>query len=48
LTGTVGYRITDPWSIGGGPEVMYTSSTSKARVNNVVRDDGRIKLKEVE
>jgi long-chain fatty acid transport protein len=46
LAGTVGYKLTDQWSIGGGPVVMYTSSTSKARVNNVVRDDGRVKLEE--
>ena len=46
LTGTVGYRFNDHWSIGGGPIMMYTDSTSKARVNNLFGSDGRIKLEE--
>jgi long-chain fatty acid transport protein len=46
LTGTVGYRFNDHWSIGGGPIVMYTDSTSKARINNPVGTDGRIELEE--
>ena len=47
LTGTLGYKITDEWSVGGGPVIMYTDSTSKARVDNlVVASDGRVELEE--
>jgi long-chain fatty acid transport protein len=46
LTGTVGYKFSDQWSIGGGPIIMYTDSTSKAQINNPVKNDGRIKLEE--
>jgi long-chain fatty acid transport protein len=46
LTGTLGYELTDQWSIGGGPIIMYTDSTSKARVNNLVGPDGKVKLEE--
>jgi long-chain fatty acid transport protein len=46
LTGTLGYELTDQWSIGGGPIIMYTDSTSRARVNNLVGSDGRVKLEE--
>mgnify|MGYP001812323933 CR=1 FL=1 len=46
LTGTVGYRFNDHWSVGGGPIMMYTDSTSKARINNPVGSDGRIELEE--
>ena len=28
LTGTVGYRFNDHWSLGGGPIMMYSDSTS--------------------
>ena len=46
LTGTLGYELTDQWSIGGGPIIMYTDSTSRARVNNLVGSDGRVELEE--
>jgi long-chain fatty acid transport protein len=46
LTGTLGYQLTDQWSIGGGPIVLYTSSKSRARVNNLVGPDGKVKIKE--
>ena len=46
LTGTLGYQLTDRWSIGGGPIIMYTQSKSKTQVNNLVRPDGRVKIKE--
>ena len=46
LAGTVGYRLNEQWSIGGGPIVLYTDSTSKARVNNLVGPDGKIELEE--
>ena len=46
LSGTLGYRFNDHWSIGGGPIVLYTDSTSKARVNNLVGPDGKIELEE--
>lgn len=46
ITGTFGYQVTDRWSIGGGPMLMYTKSESKARVNNLFRSDGRVKLTE--
>ena len=50
LTGTLAYKFSEQWSVGGGPIVMYTESKSKARINNPdllkERDDGRVKLKE--
>jgi long-chain fatty acid transport protein len=48
LQGTAAYRISDQWSIGGGPLAMYTDSTTKARVNNLEpgRGDGTVKLEE--
>jgi len=46
LTGTVGYKLTDRWSIGGGPMLMYADSTTKARINNPVGGDGKVKLEE--
>jgi long-chain fatty acid transport protein len=46
LTGTLGYELTDRWSIGGGPIIMYAGSTSQARVNNLVGPDGKVKLEE--
>jgi len=46
LTGTVGYKLTDRWAIGGGPMMMYTDSMTKARINNPVGKDGKVKLEE--
>jgi len=46
LTGTVGYKLTEQWSIGGGPMLMYTDSMTKARINNPVGGDGKVKLEE--
>jgi long-chain fatty acid transport protein len=48
LTGVVGFKPTDRWSIAGGPVMNYTDSTSKARINNSLEGlpDGRIKLQE--
>ena len=46
LAGTVAYKVSDQWSVGGGPSFMYVSSLSQARVNNPVADDGRVKLNE--
>ena len=46
LAGTVGYRLNEQWSIGGGPIMMYTDSLSKARINDFGPKDGRIKLEE--
>ena len=46
LTGTLGYKLTDRWSIGGGPMMMYTDSMTKARINNPVGGDGSVKLEE--
>jgi long-chain fatty acid transport protein len=46
LAGTLGYRLNDHWSIGGGPILMYTDSSTKARVNNPVGVDGKIELEE--
>jgi long-chain fatty acid transport protein len=46
LAGTVGYKLTDRWSIGGGPMLMYADSITKARINNPVRADGKMKLEE--
>jgi long-chain fatty acid transport protein len=46
LSGTVGYKLTDRWSIGGGPMLMYTDSMTKARINNPVGKDGSVKLEE--
>ena len=46
LAATLAYKLDDHWSIGGGPVMMYTDSTSKARINNIGDRDGRIKLEE--
>ena len=46
LTGTVGYKLTEQWSIGGGPMLMYTDSMTRARINNPVGGDGKVKLEE--
>ncbi|MGD1983011.1 MAG: outer membrane protein transport protein [Chromatiaceae bacterium] len=48
LQGTAAYRINDHWSVGGGPLLMYTDSTTKARINNLVPGlgDGTVKLEE--
>jgi long-chain fatty acid transport protein len=46
LAGTVGYKLNDQWSIGGGPIMLYADSLSKARINNIGTNDGRIKLEE--
>ena len=46
LAGTVGYKLSDHWSVGGGPLMMYTDSMTKARVRNIGGPDGRIKLEE--
>ena len=46
LTGTLGYQLTDRWSIGGGPIVMYTNSKSRVRVNKLGATDGKAKIKE--
>ena len=46
LTGTVGYKLTDRWAIGGGPMMMYTDSMTKARINNLDGGDGSVKLEE--
>jgi long-chain fatty acid transport protein len=45
---TLAYRVTERWSVGGGPFVMYTTSTTKARVNNLDPDagDGSVRLEE--
>lgn len=46
LSGTLGYRFGEHWSLGGGPVVLYADSTTKARVNNVNSPDGSIELQE--
>lgn len=46
LSGTVAYELTDRWSIGGGPIMLYTDSETRARINNFSGPDGRIKLEE--
>ena len=48
LQGTVAYRISDQWSVGGGPLLMYTDSTTKARINNLEPGlgDGTVELEE--
>lgn len=46
LTGTVGYELTDQWSIGGGPILLYVDSTSRARINSLVGPDGKVELEE--
>ena len=48
LQGTAAYRINDQWSVGGGPLLMYTDSTTKARINNLEPGlgDGTVKLEE--
>jgi long-chain fatty acid transport protein len=46
LSGTVGYKLTDRWAIGGGPMMMYTDSMTKARINNPDGGDGSVKLEE--
>ena len=48
LQGTVAYRINEDWSLGGGPLLMYTDSTTKARVNNLLPGlgDGTVELEE--
>jgi long-chain fatty acid transport protein len=48
LQGTAAFRINDQWSVGGGPLLMYTDSTTKARINNLVPGlgDGTVKLEE--
>jgi long-chain fatty acid transport protein len=46
LSGTLGYRFNDHWSIGGGPMMIYTDSMTKARINDFDGPDGRIKLEE--
>ena len=45
---TVAYRVSERWSVGGGPFVMYTSSKTKARVNNLDPEagDGSVRLEE--
>jgi long-chain fatty acid transport protein len=46
LAGTLGYKLSDHWSVGGGPIMIYTNSMTKARVKNIDGKDGRIKLEE--
>lgn len=46
LAGTLGYELTDQWSIGGGPIIMYVDSESQARINNLVERDGKVHLEE--
>ena len=46
LTFTLGYKLTDQWSIGGGPIMMYVNSKSKVRINNLVGPDGKMKITE--
>jgi len=46
LTFTLGYKLTDQWSIGGGPIFMYVHSKSQARVNNLVGADGKARITE--
>jgi len=46
LGGTVGYKLSDHWSVGGGPIMLYTDSMTKARVRDISGPDGRIKLEE--
>jgi long-chain fatty acid transport protein len=46
LAGTVGYKLSDHWSVGGGPIMLYTDSMTKVRVRDIGRPDGRIKLEE--
>lgn len=47
MNGSVAVRITDWFSLGGSLEVLYTSSTSKSKINNITpgQSDGQIKLK---
>jgi long-chain fatty acid transport protein len=46
LAGTVAYKLSDHWSVGGGPIMMYTDSLTKARIRNLDGSDGRLKLEE--
>jgi len=46
LGATVGYKLSDHWSVGGGPIMLYTDSMTKARVRDISGPDGRIKLEE--
>ena len=46
LTFTLGYKLTDQWSIGGGPIFMYVHSKSQARVNNLFGPDGKARITE--
>lgn len=48
VQGTAAYRVNDQWSVGGGPLLMYTDSTTKARINNLEPGlgDGTVKLEE--
>jgi long-chain fatty acid transport protein len=48
LSGVAAYRLSDRWSIGGGPLAIFTDSKTKARVNNLEpgRNDGSVKLEE--
>ena len=46
LTFTLGYKLTDQWSIGGGPIFMYVHSKSQARVNNLIGPDGKARITE--
>lgn len=46
LTGTVGYKLTDQWSVGGGPIVLYADSTNQARINKLIGSDAKVKLEE--
>ncbi len=48
VSAPLAYRLTDRWSIAGGPYTMYTDSRTKARVNNVLPEygDGHVRLEE--
>jgi long-chain fatty acid transport protein len=46
LNGSVAVRVTDWLSLGGGLQVLYTKTTSKAKINNLLEGlpDGRVKF----
>ena len=47
INNSLAYRWDDAWSVAAGVQVMYVSSKSKTRVDNIgPRGDGRIKLEE--
>ena len=48
VSATMAYKFSDRWSLAAGPYMIYTDSTSKARVNNLLPDepDGSVRLEE--